>query len=281
MNPTGVLFGLGAALSWGGGDFGAGYASRRVAPIVTMALSQAVGLVIALVFLAIAAEPSPSPAALEWAVVAGTSGVVCLLALYRGLAAHPMGLFSAIATIVGVAIPVAVGAIRGDRLRPQDVVGIGLAIAAIVLVTRPAGRMRIDGPGLALAILSGLGAAGFFIAMGSATAAGGTTWWLVVAGRSTSLALAVVVIAWQGRVREAVRSFSPLIAFAGAADLAGNAFFLLAVAQGALSLAVVVSSQYPAVTALLAATILAQRPGRLQTLGILVALAGITLISVR
>lgn len=281
MNPTGILFGLGAALSWGGGDFAAGYATKRVAPVVTMAISQAVGLVIALVVLVAAGEPSPNGASLAWAMAGGSSGVVCLLALYRGLATHPMGLFSAIATVVGVAIPVAIGAIAGDRLRMQDVAGIGLAIVAIVLVTRPAGHMTIDGAGLGLAVLSGLGAAGFFVSMGQATAAGGTTWWLVVAGRSTSLALACLVIARQRRIREAIASVSPLIGFAGAADLAGNAFFLMATAQGALSLAVVVSSQYPAVTAILAAALIAQRPGRIQTLGVLVALLGIVLISVR
>ncbi len=281
MNPIGILFGLGAALSWGGGDFAAGSASRRVPPIVTMALSQGIGLAIAILVLAVAAEPSPAAASLAWAVVGGASGVVCLLTLYRGLSTHPMGLFSSIATMVGVVIPVAVGAAFGDRLRTQDIAGIGLAIAAIALVTRPTGDMRIDPSGLGLAVLSGLGGAGYFLAMGQATAAGGTTWWLVVAGRSTSLALAILIIAWQGRTRSAVRSLSPLIAFAGAADLAGNAFFLLATAEGALSLAVVVSSQFPAVTSILAAALLAQRPGRIQTLGILVALSGIGLMSVR
>jgi drug/metabolite transporter (DMT)-like permease len=102
MNPSGIVFGLGAALSWGGGDFAAGYATRRVAPVVTMALSQAVGLAIALALLAIAREPGPNTPTIAWAMVGGTSGVVCLLALYRGLATNPMGLFSAIATVIAI-----------------------------------------------------------------------------------------------------------------------------------------------------------------------------------
>lgn len=279
MNPTGILFGIGAALSWGSGDFGAGIASRKARPLATLAVSQAVGLLIAIVILAGGGERNPGPVSLTWAVLAGASGAVCLIALYHGLATRPMGLISSIAAVVGVALPVLVGALTGDRLRPQDVVGICLAIAAIALVTRPSGEMRIDRTGLALALLSGAGAAGFFISMGQSNAAGGATWWPIVAARSTSLLLAALLTVGQRRARETIGSVSPLVVGVGVLDMAGNAFFLLADSQGALSLAVVVSSQYPAVTASLAAIALAQRPSRLQAAGILTALVGIALIS--
>jgi drug/metabolite transporter (DMT)-like permease len=61
--------------------------------------------------------------------------------------------------------------------------------------------------------------------------------------------------------------------------MGGTAFFLLANGQGALSLAVVVSSQYPAVTTILARVFLGQRLGRVQLAGIGAALVGIALIS--
>ncbi len=156
---------------------------------------------------------------------------------------------------------------------------MGLAIAAIALVTQPSGKLRIDRTGLALAGLSGVGAAGFFISMGQSTAAGGATWWPIVAARSTSLMLAALLTIGQRKARETIGSISPLLVGVGVLDMAGNAFFLLADSQGALSLAVVVSSQYPAVTATLAAIALAQRPSRIQAVGILMALVGIALIS--
>jgi len=279
MNPAGILSGIGAALSWGSGDFGAGIASRKATPLATLAVSQAVGLAVAIAMLAVGGEPSPGPVSLTWAVLAGASGAGCLLALYHGLATRPMGVISSIAAVVGVVLPVLTGALTGDRLRPQDLVGIGLAIVAIALVTRPTGKLTIDRTGLMLAILSGAGAAGFFIGMGRSTAAGGATWWPIAAARSTSLLLAALLTVGRGKGRETIRSVSPLLVAVGVLDMAGNAFFLLAESQAALSLAVVVSSQYPAVTAALAAVALAQRPSRIQAAGILMALGGIALIS--
>jgi drug/metabolite transporter (DMT)-like permease len=281
VNPLGIAYGIGAALSWGSADFGAGLASRRVRPLGTIVLSQAVGLAIAIAIVAALAEPNPGPEPLAWAVVGGVSGVVCLLALYQALATRPMGLISAIATVVGVVVPVLIGALTGDQLRPQDAAGTVLALSAIVLVTRPSGEMRVDRVGLGLAVLSGIGAAGFFLSMGRCTAAGGGTWWPIVAGRSTSLILAILLTIGQRRVRETAAGLSPLLVAVGVVDMAGTAFFLLANSQGPLSLAVVVSSQYPAVTTILAGVILAQRPGRVQIAGILVALLGIGLISLR
>jgi uncharacterized membrane protein len=281
MNPLGVAFGIGAALSWGSGDFGAGLASRKLPALATIVLSQAVGLAIAIAIVVVFAEAIPGPEPLAWSVVGGASGMVCLLALYQALATRPMGLISAIATVVGVALPVMVGGLTGDQWRPQDVAGIALALAAIGLVTRPSGDMRVDRVGLGLAVLSGVGAAGFFISMGRCTAAGGGTWWPIVVARSTSLILAILLTIGRRGVRHTAAGLSPLLVLVGVLDMAGNAFFLLANSQGALSLAVVVSSQYPAVTTILAGAILAQRPGRVQIAGIVTALVGIGLISLR
>jgi drug/metabolite transporter (DMT)-like permease len=281
VNPTGVGFGVGAALSWGGGDFGGGLASRRARPLATVVISQAVGLAVAIAILALVAEPNPGLVSAAWSIAAGASGMVCLVALYTGLATRPMGPISAVATVVGAAVPVIVGGLTGDRLRPQDVAGIFLAVTAIVFVTRPveAGTMRIGRIGLGLALLSGLGAAGFFVAMGQARAAGGATWWPLVVTRTASLVLAALLTIGRRQVGETVRSVSPLMLVVGPLDMAGNAFFLLAAGRGALSLAVVVSSQYPAVTTVLARLFLRQRLARLQIAGIAIALLGIALIS--
>jgi drug/metabolite transporter (DMT)-like permease len=281
LNLLGVAFGIGAALTWGSADFGAGLASRKLPALATMVLSQAIGLAIAVVIVVVFAEAMPGPEPLAWSVVGGTSGMVCLLALYRALATRPMGLISAIATVVGVALPVIVGTLSGDLLRTQDVAGIALALVAIALVTRPSGDMRVDRVGLGLAVLSGVGAAGFFISMGRCTDAGGGTWWPIVVARSTSLILALLLTLGRRQVRQTAAGLSPLLVVVGVLDMAGNAFFLLANSQGALSLAVVVSSQYPAVTTILAGAILAQRPGRVQVAGIITALLGIGLISLR
>jgi drug/metabolite transporter (DMT)-like permease len=279
VNLGGIGFGIGAALTWGSADFGGGLASRRATTLATVVATQAIGLAIAVGILVVAGEPRPGPDSLAWAALGGASGFVCLLCLYHGLATRAMGPMSAIATVVGVALPVGVGSLTGDRLRTQDVAGIVLALAAIVLVTRPAGGTRIDRGGLALAVLSGVGAGGFFIAMGQSVNAGGATWWPIVAGRSSAVALAIAVAIGSRQARSTVRGLSPLMIFVGLGDMLGNACFLLADSRTALSLAAVTSSQYPAVTTILAWLFLKQRLAPTQVAGIGLALAGIALIS--
>jgi drug/metabolite transporter (DMT)-like permease len=60
----------------------------------------------------------------------------------------------------------------------------------------------------------------------------------------------------------------------------GNAFFVLANAQGALSVAVVLSSLYPVTTILLARIILHERLRGGQLVGVAAALAGVVLIAI-
>jgi len=264
VNVAGVGAGVGAAVCWGAADFGGGYASRSATPLGTVVISQIAGLAAASVVVAVVGEPMPSQLALAWACLAGTIGLAALLCLYRALATHAMGPVSAIATLVGVAIPVVVGALTGDRLR----------------VTRPRGGLHIDRGGVALALLAGLGAGGFFVFMGQCTAAGGGTWWPLIFNRAVPVVVALGVIAARRQAAATARSASPLMALIGVIDMTGVAFFLFANAQGALSLAAVLSSQYPAVTTILARVVLHQRLAPVHLAGMAVALVGIALIAV-
>jgi drug/metabolite transporter (DMT)-like permease len=64
----------------------------------------------------------------------------------------------------------------------------------------------------------------------------------------------------------------------GAGDLCGNAFFVLAARADALSVAVVLSSLYPVVTALLAALLLRERLKPLQIVGVILASLSVPLL---
>ncbi|MDP8905312.1 MAG: EamA family transporter, partial [Chloroflexota bacterium] len=75
-------------------------------------------------------------------------------------------------------------------------------------------------------------------------------------------------------------SVVPLFALAGAGDLGGNAFFLLANQHDALAVAVVLSSLYPVMTTLLATVFLGERLRLVQWTGVALAVIGVALIGV-
>lgn len=204
---------------------------------------------------------------------------ISLVSFYRSLAFGAMGLAAAVSGVIGAGLPVVVGAITGDQLRPTDGLGIALALVAVVLVARPANDIGIGRESLPFAILAGLGAGVFFIAMGRSQSAGAETWWPVATSRATVLVLAVVTTFALRRMSATVRSASPLMAVIGLTDMAGNAFFVASSGLGALSVSAVVSSQYPAVTAVLARVLLKERLAPSHVAGIVLALTAIALIA--
>jgi drug/metabolite transporter (DMT)-like permease len=279
VTPAGVGYGLVTAASWGSADFLGGSVSRRTTPLATVVPSQAVALAIVAVILVAVREPVPSLAALAWAALAGCGAFVALTCLYRALTTGAMGLVASLAALVGAGLPVVVGAILGDRLTALDIAGIGLALVAIALVTRPAEASVLSREGLALAVASGIGAGCFFLGMGASEHAGGGTWWPLALSHVTCLGLAIIFLAGNAGLARVPRSLVPTLLLLGLTDVLGAAFFLLAINQGSVSIASVIGSQHPAATTVLARVVTKEHLGQTQVAGILLALVAITLIA--
>jgi drug/metabolite transporter (DMT)-like permease len=298
--PTGLLFGLASALSWGTGDFAGGLASRRASIIAALLGSQGFGLLFATLIFLVAREPAPVLGALGWAALAGLSGAVGLGSFYRAMRAGPMGIAAPVVAVVGAGIPALVGVVRGDVLDTPQLVGIGLALVAVAVVSihaetpsrdgeppptdgakqnpeRSRGRARATA--VAPMLVAGLGFAGFFLLIDQAAQAGAGIWWSVLAARVAALVAIVAVVLLFRLAARPARSDAPVLAVAGIGDVGGNAFFVLANAEGPLSVAAVVSSLYPVVTVLLARVLLGERLTKIQLVGVGLALAGIVLIS--
>lgn len=249
--------------------------------LATAAASQTIGLLGALAIVVLVREPMPGTAALAWGAVAGLAGLAGIVALYRVLADGTMSIASPVAGVIGAGLPVLAGFAFGDRVATTGLAGIACGLVAIAAVSglgggRPMGaevrRM------LPLILAAGVGFAGFFLGIDQAVRAGGMTWWPLVAARATTVAVSLVLVA-RSAAPGALGGSWRLLVLVGLGDLMGNAFFLLAHAQGALSTAVVLSSLYPVATVMLARLVLRERLQRGQAIGVGLALVGVVLIA--
>jgi drug/metabolite transporter (DMT)-like permease len=281
-----------SAISWGAADFAGGLATRLSSNFVAVLLTQGVGLVLATVLLLGSGEGRPPDEALAWAAAAGLSGTSGLALFYLALSRGTMGLVAPLTALLGAAIPAMVGLVNGDRAGPLVLVGMVAALAAVVLIAVP--DRRLGSPVLAtyhgsrgrewlLILGASLGFAGFFLFVDASHGAGGDVWWplftVKVAGVTTILGAALLAGSL-GRLPALRWGTAALLigSLAGVADLGGNLFFVLASAEGELAVAVVISSLYPAGTALLARLILHERLGPLRLAGVALAIAGVVLI---
>jgi drug/metabolite transporter (DMT)-like permease len=275
MNP-GVLFGIGAALAFGGGDFTGGLASRRIAGITVVAVAQAVGFAVLLSFLLADGSAMPDAGSLLLAVAAGAFGGIGLLALYRGLAMGSMGVVTGISGVGSVALPLVIGwALGRAPVAPLQWLGVVVAMASIGAAsgaTRAGVRPRAVVLGSAAALFFGLWFVLLDLAAGSSTA-----WPLVVSRGSATILIGGMALA--RRQFDGVGRGWPLMVGAGTLDVAGNAGYVLSRAVIPVGVAAALAGLYPVVTMILARVVLRESLSALGMAAVVLAVAGIVLIS--
>ena len=278
-----------SAATWGAADFAGGLVTRRLGAFVTVAVAQTAGLAGAALFVVLTGEPLPPLQALVWALAAGIVGLVGISALYRLLADGRMSIGSPLVAVIGAGLPVIVALLFGERLPASDAVGIALGLAAVVLVSipsrsAPSNDGRLDARLLLLAVVAGSGIALFYLFVDRAATEGAGAWWILTGARATTVLLVLVgLLVARPALPAAGAGLRSLLATAiavGLGDLLGNAFFLASNAEGALSVAVVLSSLYPVTTIILARIFLHERLRGGQLIGVVAALAGVVLIAI-
>jgi drug/metabolite transporter (DMT)-like permease len=276
-----LLAGL-SALLYGAADFCGGLAARKSPLFAVLALSQGIGLVLAIAASAVLGVGIPPGRDLAWGALAGLCGAVGIATLYAALATTIVAVASPVAAVIGAAIPMLLGVATGDRPGVLSWVGITLAIPSIVLLT--AGPMeKGGGEKLRKAVWLGIAAGvsfGLFFSAISRTSAGSGLWPLASA-RVTVVALVLLFALFSRRSLRVTASELPVVTLAGLLDMVANIAFLLACRSGMLTIVAVISSLYPGPTVLLAWLVLRERMSRLRVAGIMLALAGVALISAR
>lgn len=270
-----VLLGLASAIAWGAGDFGGGLASRR-APVLGVALVvQAVAIVPYIIVAVVAGEPPPTIATLAISIAAGLTVAIGIVGLYHGLAVGRMGVVAPVTGLIAAVMPVVAGIIRDGPPPIPVFVGIVLALAAVVLVSRVPGTAGARS-GIELALVAGIGIGAFNILAGELPD-GQVFAPLVVIKVAAATAIAAILVVGRRAWRMPQRLL-PVALAAGLFDTAGNACYVLATQAGRLDVAATLSSLYPVTTILLAMGFLGERVTRTHAVGIAAAVAAIVLI---
>ncbi len=276
INPEtlAVTCGLCSALAWGAGDFAGGFASRRGRVLTVVLFSQLIGGILLVCLAALFSRSMPPARHLLFGGLAGIFGVLGLTGLYKGLAQGRMGLVAPLSAVVTALVPMAFSWIVEGFPGWLRIIGFGIAMSAVWLLSSPGGDSKIEPGELRLSILAGLGFGLFFIFMDQASSQ--TVLWPLVAARAGAIGLMFTFLATTRRLAPPPRGQFAFIALAGILDTAGNAFFGMAAHLGRLDIAAILASLYPASTVLLAWLVLREGLGRRQWMG--VASAGVALV---
>ncbi len=277
----GVILGLAAALAYGASDFIAGVLSRRFNVLQVASVGQVCAGVCTLAALPFTSPAAPGAAAVAWGVVAGVGVAVGSLALYRGLATGQMAVAGPLSGVGAAALPALAAFVLGERPSYLAVAGVVLALPAVWLVStvdRPAGgqRPKRAAAGVRDGLLAGVGFGVLFFGLDRAGDAAGL-WPVVIAQGTSALLLCGTALARRTSLRSTARTTA---AAASVGLLGGTAtvLFFFATHAGLLTIAAVLTSLYPAFTVLLARVVLAEKLGRIQTVGLGLAAVAVTLI---
>ncbi len=265
-------------MTYGIGDFCGGLAARRIPAASELLWSHVVGLVLlTLAALGVAGDPPGGDRLI------GAGGGLCGAAgvglLYKGLSVAAMSAIAPITALLAAGVPVVAGFAQGERPGSAAVVGILLALVAIVLVSAEGGgSMRpADVRGLGYALGAGLGFGFFFVALSYTGDDAGL--WPLVAARTASVTVAgSAALAGLVPRRPPAGTTAALTAGAGALDATANLLFLLAVRQDLVSIVSVLTALYPVSTVALARVVLRERFHLLQRVGLAVAIPATVLM---
>jgi len=275
-----TLLALLSSVLWGAADFYGGKLSKRYQALAVTAVSQAFGLLTGISIILIGS--SWLKPELSWdnyfisGVLAGLFGFVGLIAFYSGLATGRMGVVSPIAAL-SVLIPLTIAFISGEKPSSTQIVGMSIALVGAFCASGPEvkGGVAIKPIVLAVVAAIGFGFAVAFIAKGSESSAIMT----MTTMRFTTFIIALFLFAKYRPFGGFTRKDVPLLIGIGAADFIANLLLGVATTKGLVSLAVVLGSLFPIVTALLAFKLLHERLHKVQYLGIIFAIIGVAVIS--
>jgi drug/metabolite transporter (DMT)-like permease len=278
---TGVVGGLVAALLWGASGVAAARSGRAVGAEAALGWVYLVGLaVVAPLAAGFGGTPDVDARTAIYAVIGVVGAVSSLYLMYAALArGHVAIVMPLSAAQGGLAALVAFAA--GEHLRTLAIAALGVMMVGMYLAMRrpsaPAHAELHSSPAVVLAALSAATAAFALFASPRAAHQLGTLWMLLALRFGGVLGL-TLPLALAGRLRPP-RGVVRFVAFSGCADAAAFGSYIYAAKTSGVVVPAVLSSQYAAVSAIIAAATLGERLTRVQLAGVVAILAGVAVVT--
>lgn len=274
----GIVLALTSATGYGASDFVGGVGSRRFSSwqvVLTGQLAAAAVLLVA----GLALPGHPATADYAWALLAGVGGGTGSIFLYRGLARGRMGLVAPVSAVGAAVLPVLAGVALGER--PSGVVWVGVlaALPGIWLVSRETSSGPSEGTRAAMTdgAVAGVGFGVLFVALGRISDDAGLL--PLAANQLIGAVLTAVVAASLGQRWRPCLGVIGWGTASGVLGAGGTLTFTLATTATGLGVAGVLASLYPAVTVLLAATVIRERVSTGQRTGIVICILAVATLA--
>jgi len=274
------LLALLSSAMWGTSDFFAGRLSKKHHPFAVLGFSQVIGLFVGILIVVISGDWQGKVLGVHGYLIngalAGFCGYIGLACLYEGLSTGRMGVVSPISSMSSI-IPLVYALITGDSLSTLKSIGVVVALIGVFCASGPelSNGVPLKPLLLALGAAAGFGFALTFISLGSQSSALMT---MVSMRAATFFVTISLAIKFKTTGKFDINEMPALI-FIGAADFLANLLLGIACTKGLVSIAMVFGSLYPIATAVLAFKFLGERLHTIQYVGIVFAVAGVSVIS--
>lgn len=272
-----AVLALASAALWGVSDFGGGLLGRRGPILGVLLATQGVGFVIAMAGVVVWGEPMLGGNDLGLAIAAAGLAAVGVGSLYRGLAVGRMGIVAPVTAVLTATTPALIGIALEGAPAPIVILGFGIAIVAVVVVSLVSDDASGHPTGLNYALIGGvtLGLLGVVLSR-----IGLEHLFVPLAVmRGLEMVLFIAFLSIRRVPWRMPRGTLPLVVLVGVVDVIGNVAFLTAARTGDLSIAAVLSSLYPVVTVILAGALLRERVTLSHAAGIALAFVAVALIT--
>jgi drug/metabolite transporter (DMT)-like permease len=284
-----LLLGLVTACLWSSTLLGSARASRLIGSWSTLGWVMLVGIVVAVPAVVVTAPVVTfSQADIAYLVTAGVSNSIGLLLVYTALRRGKVAVVGPIVSTegaIGASIAILAGdPVGGATLAILAVIAVGVVLAAI---ERPGdgdpAPAVADGPRVSAVATAGIAICGALLfglnLFATSRLAGEVPLaWTVLPARLAGFVGVTIPLVLTGRLR-IVRAAVPFVILVGVAEVVGIATYAIAATDSA-PVASVISSQFAAIAAIVAFLFFGERLTRLQTVGAVTIVVGVTLLAI-